>query len=354
MFDFTVRSYLREYDVAFPENLRQALESEVKPGDYVVVDQNVRRLHAENIDPILENLNYFEVEATEERKSYLGIEPVMKNIIQSGFRRGNRLIAIGGGIVQDITAFISSVLYRGVEWIFFPTTLLAQADSCIGSKTSINFGPYKNQLGGFYPPSRINICVSFLQTLPEGDLLSGLGEMCHYYLIAGEDDFKWFSHQFDAACAKDVAVLEEVTHRSLMVKKPMVEKDEFDRGERQVFNYGHSFGHAVESLTNYRIPHGIAVAYGMDMANYVSEKLGLLQPGMRGEARAFLKKVWNLYPIDDVSAEVMIEALGTDKKNAGNQLGLILTRGYGDMFKQLTDKQPVVEMLEEYFRSETV
>lgn len=352
MSDFTVCSYLREYNVHFSDDLRQELETEVLPSDFVLIDRRVLELHAEVFAPILEKVSFFAVLASEERKSYLGIEPIMENIIQSGFRRGNRLIAIGGGIIQDVTAFISSVLYRGVEWIFFPTTLLAQADSCIGSKTSINFGPYKNQLGGFYPPSKINICVSFLKSLPEGDLLSGLGEMCHYYLIAGEDDFKWFAQQFDAVCARDVVVLEEVTHRSLMVKKSMVEKDEFDRGERQIFNYGHSFGHALESLTNYRVPHGIGVAYGMDMANYVSEKMELLQPGMRVEVRTFLEKVWTLYPIADVTADKMIEALGKDKKNSGDRLGLILTRGYGDMFKQFVDKKTVADLLEEYFRSE--
>ncbi len=346
-----IKSSIHDYQVDFIGSLRPAF-SQLRDDDVVIVDANVKELYKDDLNELLARVVHIEVDANETAKSYQGVEPVIQQLIDIGFRKNHRLIAIGGGIVQDITAFIASILYRGVEWVFFPTTLLAQGDSCIGSKNSINFGCFKNQVGGFYPPSKINICPSFLQTLSTGDVLSGLGEMFHYFLIAGKELFDWYVERFEPALAREPATLIEIVSRSLMIKKPMVELDEFDRKERQIFNYGHSFGHAVESLTDYRVPHGIAVAYGVDMANFVSEKLGLLQPGMHSEVRVFLEKVWCDYPISDLSPETMMEALGKDKKNAGNQLGLILTSGYGDMFKKQVEKAPISKLMADYFRSE--
>ena len=134
-------------------------------------------------------VNTIGLEAREDQKSYEGLIPVIQELINSGFRKNHRLIGIGGGIIQDITAFIASIMYRGVSWLFFPTTLLAQGDSCIGSKTSINFSEFKNQVGGFYPPNKILINTGFLDTLSKGDLQSGLGEMSHYFVVAGKNDF---------------------------------------------------------------------------------------------------------------------------------------------------------------------
>lgn len=347
MSDFSVKSFRGEYQVLFRDDLAKALVDEISEGDLILIDRHVKQLYDEFFQR--DDLQFLELDASESLKSYQGLEPLIHRIIESGFRRGNRLVAIGGGVVQDATAFISSVLYRGVEWIFFPTTLLAQADSCIGSKTSINFGSYKNQLGGFYPPTRIIVHVPFLHTLLDADYMSGIGEMYHYFLIAGQTDFEWFNAAVAQAQSRDVEVQKMMVRRSLEIKRNMVERDEFDRGERQIFNYGHSFGHAIETLSNYTIAHGIAVAMGMDMANYVSEKLGLLPPGIRDEIRPFLQHVWTGYSLEGISASMMVEALGKDKKNAGNQLGLILTRGYGKMFKQQTDRSVVNDLMEAYF-----
>ena len=118
-------------------------------------------------------------------------------MINCGFRKNHRLIGIGGGIIQDITAFIASIMYRGVDWFLFPTTLLAQGDSCIGSKTSINFGEYKNQIGGFYPPHKIFINLDFLNTLSDKDIKSGLGEMSHYFVVEGEASFKMYKKNYN-------------------------------------------------------------------------------------------------------------------------------------------------------------
>ena len=171
-----------------------------------------------------------------------------------------------------------------MEWIFFPTNVLTQCDSCIGSKTSINFKHFKNQLGGFYPPSAIYIDTQFTTTLGEREIASGLGEMLHYFLVNSTADFNLFLEHAPSV-RKGGAGLEVLMHRSLEIKKAMIEIDEFDQGPRNVFNYGHTFGHALESATNYLIPHGAAVSYGIDLANLVSVHFGLLTIEKRNRIR---------------------------------------------------------------------
>lgn len=332
MLDFTVKSSLHDYEVKFVENVAIVLKKEVQDNDVIIIDNKIKSLYPELLTDLNNNINIIGLDAREEQKSYAGLIPIIQELINNGFRKNHRLISIGGGIIQDITAFTASIIYRGVEWIFFPTTLLAQGDSCIGSKTSINFGEYKNQVGGFYPPNKIFINTDFLCTLSEADLQSGLGEMSHYFIVAGEREFDEFKHNYKDALT-DKTVLVDMVSNSLKIKKSYIELDEFDHKERQVFNYGHSFGHAIESLTNYAVPHGIAVSFGMDIANFISVKLGLLPESIRLDIKKLLEDIWAGYDIKNLDLEKFAKALSKDKKNIGTELQLILCKGYGKVFK---------------------
>ncbi len=333
----------------FEEDFAAALKERLMPGDVITVDATVLKLYHERLAPVLKAARHFVVEPSEDQKSYQGIEPLIDHLIESGFRKNNRLIAIGGGITQDITAFTASILFRGVDWYFFPTTLLAQCDSCIGSKTSINFGKSKNQLGNFYPPKEIVIDPGFLETLSPLDFRSGMGEMLHYYLVSGEEDFQRMLREYDRAF-EDRAVLHELIYHSLDFKRSYVERDEFDQGPRNVFNYGHSFGHAIETLTDYTVPHGIAVSIGMDMANYLSVKLGYISNELYGRMHALLRKNWGNIRLSDIAVNDFIQALAKDKKAVGSELRVILTRGIGQMFKTPLPVTPeVAAWLTEYF-----
>jgi len=328
-----IRSVFREYRVEFIRDFSPSLQSLKKDGDFLIADARIVEMH-----PIIRDVAgtaLWEVHATEETKSYEGIIPIIEQLIFDGFRKNNRIIAIGGGVTQDIAAFISSLLYRGVEWFFFPTNVLTQCDSCIGSKTSINFRHYKNQLGGFYPPSGIFIDTGFVKSLGEREIASGLGEMLHYFLLTSEDDLQLF-FRYAPRLRTGGDGFELLMHRSLAIKKAMIEIDEFDKGPRNIFNYGHSFGHALESAQDYAIPHGIAVAYGIDLANLVSARLGLLPMNERNRFRKACQIVFDGFVLPDMDDERYLCALKKDKKNVSNKLGLILTRGVGDMFKQLT------------------
>ena len=347
----SVVSSKHTYNVRFEDDFALALSNHIGDGDVVTVDANVFKIYENEIAPLLKTVQFYMIDASENQKSYNGVESLIDYLLENGFRKNNRLIAIGGGITQDITAFTASIMFRGVDWIFYPTTLLAQCDSCIGSKTSINFGEYKNQLGGFYPPKEIVIDLKFLNTLSPLDFRSGMGEMLHYYLISGEDDFELIFRKYDSAF-HDKTVLEELIYHSLDFKRSYVERDEFDQGPRNVFNYGHSFGHAIESLTKYAVPHGIAVSIGMDMANYISMKLGYISPGLRDRMRILLKKNWGQTTLKDIKLDDFINALRKDKKAVGSEIHVILTRGLGKMFKTpLPMTHKMVDWLSYYFQS---
>jgi 3-dehydroquinate synthase len=350
--DFKVKSIVHDYEVKFIKEASSILDNEIKDGDVIIMDRKIKDLYPILKDAIPDSNVLIDIDAHENQKNYEALIPIINKLIESGFRKNHRLIGIGGGITQDITAFTASIMYRGVDWIFFPTTLLAQGDSCIGSKTSINFGEYKNQIGGFYPPNKIYIDLNFLNTLSPADLQSGLGEMSHYFVVAGENEFLDYKRKYKNAIS-DKKVMAELISKSLKIKKRYIEIDEFDQNERQVFNYGHSFGHAIESLTNYTIPHGIAVSFGMDMANYISIKMKLLNPEIRNEIRGLLERIWQGFDIGSIDIDKFCEALAKDKKNVGKELRLILCRGYGQVFKTPAKNDlKLKNWIAEYFQNE--
>ncbi len=347
---FSVKSLRRDYSVTFVDDFAAALAAALRPGDTLLVDRRLAELYAGRLEPLLAQSPHLLLKASEGQKEFSRLSEIITFLVEKGFRKNHRLVAIGGGVVQDITGFIASILFRGVGWLFVPTTLLAQADSCIGSKTSINFGPYKNQLGTFYPPSAIFVDTSLLDTLSELEIRSGLGEMIHYFLVNGRAEFEFIRDSYDA-CLRDKVVLGEAIARSLAIKRAMIERDEFDQGPRQVFNYGHSFGHAIETLTDYATPHGVAVCFGMDLANFLSARLGYIAEDLRQELRPLLAKNWGQARLSQIEPGQLIAALGKDKKNVGRQIKVILTRGLGDMFKTTLEVDERCRgWLQEYFR----
>lgn len=313
------------------------MKNELKEGDWIFVDENVRKIYNDSLVKIISNFRSVAIKPVESSKSFDSIRPLLLELIEGGFKKNNRIIAIGGGITQDVTAFIASILYRGVSWIFFPSNLLSQCDSCIGSKTSINFGEYKNQLGGFYPPTKIYIGTNFLRTLDDIEICSGLGEMAHYFLVKNEDAFVRYERCVDDALRRGSS-LNQLIAESLAIKKNMIELDEFDEGPRNIFNYGHSFGHAIEGYTKYAIPHGIAVSYGMDIANAVSVHYGFLSETIRLRISKTLCKVRRQTGFPNIDVDAYLNYLKKDKKNIGTDIRLILTKGFGDMF--LTKVEP--------------
>lgn len=321
-----VNSHRGSYRVRFESQPFAGLERGLREDAHLIVDDRVARLHADQLEAVLSARSVLRVQATEAAKSLEAFPGYALHLIERGVRRDHELVAVGGGIIQDITAFLAATLLRGLRWRFYPTTLLAQADSCIGSKSSVNVGPYKNQLGTFTPPDEIVISTTVLETLDEPDLRSGIGEMIKAHIVAGWDDIRALARDYEPMTADRTLLLGHV-RRSLEIKKRLVETDEFDRGARLVMNYGHTFGHALESATDYRLPHGIAVTIGMDMANFHALRLGLIDAAVYDELHKLLRS--NCRGFEGVGVDVarFFAAIGRDKKHRGTGLTLVLMDG---------------------------
>lgn len=325
----TIQSHKGPYHVNFGP-LLDGLDDGLSPTEHLIVDKRVAELYAARLKPALQGHSVLQIEATEDNKSLEQMPLYALHLLEHGVRRNHTLVAVGGGIIQDIVCFLSATLLRGVSWRFYPTTLLAQADSCIGSKSSINVGGYKNQIGTFTPPMRVDIATDFLDTLAESDIRSGAGEIIKVHLIAGWQDFRALAADYPRLL-RDRELLIHYIRRALAIKKVKIEADEFDQGERLVMNYGHTFGHAIESATHYAVPHGIAVSIGMDFANYVAWQVGLLSEDSYQEMHGVISQNYAGFEKAPVPEETFFNALAKDKKNVGREVTFILPQAAGQI-----------------------
>lgn len=346
-----IKSRIRDYEVSFISDFASTLKGYARVNSFLIIDKYILNKYEGLMRNMFPENRIFSVEASENNKTIENCYGLLKALIGNNIRRNDIVVAIGGGIVQDISAFVSSILYRGIEWVFYPTTLLAQADSCIGGKSSINVEEYKNLLGTFFPPSRILIDMNFLKTLPTYAIKSGIGEMLHFYLIAGSGLAKRLMENYEEVICFP-GFLREYIFSSLQIKKHVIEIDEFDKNERNIFNYGHTFGHAIEAVSGYAVNHGQAVTMGMDIANYISMRLGYMNEPTFRLMRSILEKNMPDFSIDKKNLGGYLKALLKDKKNIGNKLVCILTNGPGSMRKESIDMtDDVKDMVLGYFKA---
>jgi 3-dehydroquinate synthase len=314
---------------------------------HFIVDRKVSQLYPEQLRTVLDAPSVLLLDALETNKSLEKLPEYVDFLVNNKIRRNHMLVAIGGGIMQDITSFLAATILRGVEWIFYPTTLLSQADSCIGSKSSINCLGSKNILGTFTPPQKIYLSTHFLRTLELRELKSGVGEMLKVHAIAGPIDFQSIAADYDELFSDSEMMMKRI-RRSLEIKKEYIEKDEFDKGPRLVFNYGHSFGHAIEAATDFAIPHGIAVSIGCDMANYCAYRLGISTESNWKNMSNTFKANYDGYETMDIPFDSFLSALGKDKKNVGSDsFSLILPDQEANIFKDSYSNSP---LLRAYFQ----
>lgn len=344
--NITIESHMGPYEVKFG-NLMQKLKNEVSDLDVILIDKKVASLYAKTLG--LPPSRMIEIEAKESNKSLDKIPDLIENILLVGFSRKGRIISIGGGITQDISCFIASTLFRGVEWLFVPTTLLAQADSCIGSKSSINVRKYKNQMGTYYPPGEILLDPDFLGTLKKDEIHSGIGEIIKVHIISGWSDFSKLEKNINQIY-EDRELLLHFVHRALIIKQTKIEADEFDRGIRLVMNYGHTIGHAIEGATDYAIPHGIAISLGMDAANFLAMKSGIMKPSDFSRLHQVIRRNYLHYSSAEVPLEPFFENLVRDKKNTDGKVTFILGPLPGDLDRHpLPLDQGIKSILKEFF-----
>jgi 3-dehydroquinate synthase len=294
----------------------------------IIIDKNVLDLYQDKLS--IDKTKVIEVEALEEKKRPDEALELCSALIKKGITRKDTIVAIGGGITQDLVTFSTSVLFRGIKWIWFPTTLLAQADSCIGGKSSLNFKEWKNIIGNFYPPHKIYVQDDFLSTLTKIDIRSGIGEILKVHLLSGENATTRIVKQMEEL-NNNKNILSQMVFNSLKLKNSILKIDPLDQGLRLKMNYGHSFGHALESATNFQIPHGIAVTIGLDIANFIALQFNKLTSNEFQELHKLITS--NLKESDYASFNFndFIKALKKDKKNSSTHYNFIIPSSFGEV-----------------------
>ena len=327
----TIHSGQGDYQVDFISDLSQLLTAlETNSKALVLIDENVSRIYQEQLSALLIRLPWLAVPATEDEKTLGGVQRVLDFLQQNNATKQTVIIVLGGGIIQDIAAFSAHVYYRGLRWIFVPTTLLAMCDSCIGAKSSINHNGFKNQLGAFYSPSRVLICLPFLDSLSDTEIISGYGEILKLLITGSATQFEDLCRVVESGGLRNPE-LSRLIYESLKVKKGVIEIDEYETDLRRILNYGHTFGHALESITHHAIPHGKAVAWGVDLVNSLAVGRGLLDRSEYQKIHAFIKRYFAHQLPRPVSAQELIDTTRRDKKVADGKLNLILLQRLGEL-----------------------
>lgn len=326
-----IHSYRGEYQVNFCADFSFLKELATRKNLFVIIDRKVFQLYGETLSVLTEKSSYYLMDAAEENKTVEKALEIIDMMIDMPSRKNTLLIAVGGGIVQDVAAFTANILYRGISWILIPTTLLAQADSCIGSKSSLNFRHYKNILGYFFPPAQIYIHTKFVFTLEWKDYLSGLGEIMKCSIMDGYDCFQEIKQSIPEMLDRNEEVLMKNICKALEFKKKVIEQDEFDNGYRNIMNFGHTFGHALEAVSDYAVPHGQGVSVGMMIANQISYQRGYITKEMCNEINMTIQKIILPEHINKnyFERDRYLDALKKDKKYDGKKHVCILYDGNG-------------------------
>lgn len=296
----------------------------------VITDRQIENLYPDFINEIKTFAPTYAIIASEENKTLSGAEYILKQLQSLNATKSTTIVAIGGGIIQDIVSFCAHIYYRGLPFVFIPTTLLAMCDSCIGGKAGLNFNGYKNQLGAFHPPEKILIWSGFVNSLPDDAIYSGYGEIIKLMLIESEEAYLKVKNTIETEGFKNSKLLDHI-YQSLVIKKRFIEEDEFDNGVRRILNYGHTLGHALELATHYEVPHGIAVARGIDMVNFIACEKGLLPKAVYDNIRTFIQTYFHCDMKPAVSADVLLKNAGKDKKVVEGKLNMILMENFGQL-----------------------
>lgn len=299
----------------------------------IITDSCVRELYGDEVMSLLngvckKNVIYSFL-AGEENKTLDTVKAAYQFLIEEKFDRKDLLIALGGGVVGDVTGFIAATYLRGVDFVQIPTTLLAQSDSSIGGKTGVDFDGYKNMVGAFYMPKLVYMNVSTLKTLNDRQFFSGFAEVMKHGLIKDGAFYEWLLDKMYEICDRDVETLLEMVQRSCMVKKLVVEKDPTEKGDRALLNFGHTIGHAIEKSKKFTLFHGECVALGCVAAAFISWKHEWLSMEEYYEIRDMFVPFNLPISIEGIDPEEILALTKSDKKMEGSGIKFILLKKVG-------------------------
>jgi len=333
-----INSTIRKYCVNLPVTLDYITDLCNRENSLVIIDTNVYNLYPQ----LLTRDNYIKFLCTEDFKNLDGVNNILLELVKRKINKKTEIVAIGGGVLQDVVGFCASIYHRGINYSLVPTTLLSQVDSCIGGKTSLNFKEGKNLLGTFYPPTSIFICAEFTKTLSKLDYISGLGEVYKFHIL--QNKIKDFNSKGD---------VQGLIRDSLEYKASIIDQDEFDTGLRRTLNFGHTFGHALEITSNHVLPHGIAIIFGSMIAVDISNKLGYTVPDYEhiiSTGRDLIQQS----EVDCIDREWfnydnLMAAVKLDKKSTGN-LTMVLIDSH-PIITEIRDVSLVADVIQKYYES---
>ncbi|MGH9729604.1 MAG: 3-dehydroquinate synthase [Candidatus Acidiferrales bacterium] len=258
------------------------------------------------------------------------VEEICRELVRARADRQALLVAVGGGVAGDVTGFAAASYLRGVRIVHVPTTVVAQVDSAIGGKTGVDLPEGKNLIGAFYPPQLVLVDPAFLRTLPPRQFRSGFYEVIKYAVIGDKELFRFLERKFDALLQMDMSVLEWVIERCVRAKTQVVGRDERESGLRQILNFGHTIGHALESLTEYKtFLHGEAIGWGMLGATLIAVGLGRLNENDASRIASLIVRCGPLPALPQISPVALLRAIAADKKSRAGRVRWVLPRSVG-------------------------
>lgn len=299
----------------------------------IITDSNVGKLFLEELKTLLgsvaKSIHTFTFPAGEASKNLDTVRRCYEELILAGFDRNDCLIALGGGVVGDLTGFVAATYLRGVRFLQLPTSLLSMVDSSIGGKTGVDFEAYKNMVGAFHQPKLVYMNLSVLNTLPHREYYSGMSEIIKHGLIKDADYYRWLKQNKAFIDQKSYPVLSEMIYRSCKIKKAVVEMDPKEQGERALLNFGHTIGHSIEKLKDLKLLHGECVSIGMCTAAYLSMKRGYLTAKEYEEIRDIIKLFQQPIDVNGLCPDDIYEVTKLDKKMDKDQIRFILLQDIG-------------------------
>jgi len=318
----------------------------------VITHPRLERLCGDEVKNSLKNAGFFPLffrfPEGEKNKTLEQASKIYDFLIQNKFERSSTLIALGGGVVGDMTGFVAATFLRGISYIQCPTTVVAQVDAAIGGKTGVDHPRGKNLIGAFHQPCLVFVDPEKLATLPRREYVAGLAEIVKYGVIYDQELFAFMETHAEKILNRDKKSILHCIKRSVEIKAEVVEKDEKELGLRKILNYGHTFGHAVETLTDYRrYKHGEAVSIGMVFAADLSYRLGIGGSEVLNRQKAILKRLGLPTQFPDVDSCSLINVLESDKKVVGGDIYFVLPEKIGAVCVKKVERKAIAELLKE-------
>ena len=301
----------------------------------VITDPNVKSRYGEVLEWSLTKNGFkvttLVVPAGEDQKSLDNAVRLYEQLTDAYAERSTPIVALGGGVIGDLTGFVAATYLRGVPFVQLPTTLLAQVDSSVGGKVAVDHERLKNKIGAFHQPRLVIADTDTLKTLPKAELANGLAEAIKTAAVRGKEFFVYLEQNVEKLRALDISALEEAVYQCVSIKAEIVEKDERDAGLRNILNFGHTIGHAIESVSHFGVRHGEAVAVGMVATARISNRMGLLSYSEVDRLITLVEKAGLPARMPDLDTSAILKAMRHDKKVESGQVRFVLLKEIGDV-----------------------